>query len=278
MSQRIRTIANLAVVSAFVGTGAACVKSNSPGDTPATTTNVDTIVYAQILDGTFETVFFDNLPALDGPNYLFANEQLAAVVGFFGDGEVTLDFRTKAQSVINLDGIDVTVSPGTSRVVRGGAALGFHASVSGDKLTDTSKDFLAHVDVGDTVEIESGTGIGPGMYTVTNLTRTQLTLDHSAGDSGQSMNVTYVVRNGSDSVIVRFNLDVFNPDGSVRYIEVGMLLDFSYDGQSLVGLFNATSVTTLDGVVIDTPAFGDEDEININIVLRKVANTLGTNG
>jgi hypothetical protein len=275
MNNRTRTIVILASVAGLFGIGAACVRTDTSGGILGFGTNAGAVKYFQILDGAFKTVFFENQPFPDGPTYVFDDDALAAVFDFFPDSGLTLDFVTKTPGSIEVDGMDAPVIPGSSRVIRGGVALGFGASIAGNVLTDATQDFLAGVDVGDTVEIESGSGVFPGLYTVLNVAATQLTLDRSAGDSGGSMNVIYHVRNNGDSVIVRFNLDVLNPDGSVRSIEVGMMLDFSYDGQSLVGLFNSISITTLGGSVTETLVSGTAADPNVNILLSKTANESG---
>lgn len=274
MSKRTGTIVGIAALAGVVCVGAACIRRDSSGGILGLATNAGTVKYFQILDGAFQTQFFENQPFPGGPTYVFEDDTLAAVFDFFGEGALSLDFVTKAQGLIDVDGMEAPVAPGTSRVIRGGVALGFGASVAGDVLTDTTQDFLAGVDIGDTVEIENGSGVFPGLYTVLNVAATQLTLDRSAGDSGGSMNVIYHVRNNGDSVIVRFNFDVFNPDGSIRSVEVGMMLDFSYDGQSLVGLFNSISITTLGGGVLETLVSGTAADPNVNIVLRRTDNPL----
>lgn len=274
MRTQTRTTITLAATAVLLVATAACVRTDSAGNVLGSGTNAGTVKYFQILDGAFQTQFFDDFPFPGGPTYVFVDDELAAVFDFFGDGELVIDFLTKAQGTIEVNGMDAPVLPGASRVIRGGVALGFGGAVSGNALIDASQDFLASVDVGDTVEIESGSGVFPGLYTVLNVAATQLTLDRSAGDSGANMNVIYHVRNVGDSVIVRFNFDVLNPDGSVRAIEVGMMVDFSYDGQALVGLFNSMSITTLGGAVQETLQSGDVDDKNVNIVLRKVDNPL----
>ena len=234
------------------------------------TTSGPKVLYKQILEGFFQTVFFDNLPFPDGPTYGFEGGELTTVFDFLGDGQLLLDFVSKTPGAILVNNTSAPVLPGTSRVIRGGLILSFSGNVSNNNgagpflLTDAAQDFLALVEVGDTVEIEGGSGAVPGTYRVIDVSASALTLETNAGDTGGAGDLVYNVRNDGDTVLVRFDLAVNNPDGSRRTIDVGLALSFSYDGQFLVGDFHSMSVTTLGSAVQETLDSGV-----LNILLQR---------
>ncbi len=94
-------------------------------------------------------------------------------------------------------GVDVAlnqVTGTTANVANGGGGGPF-------TLTDGGADFVNDgVMLGDAVRITSGTGATPGVYEITNVAATTLTLATNAGSSGGAGNVNYSVRQTVDII------------------------------------------------------------------------------